>query len=112
MTAVKIGYMAMPGIGLLLTNMYVIDRVVCNYFNLKPDEMRFKTRKREILTPRHVAMYFSKEMTRNSLAAIGEYFGGFDHATVLHASKSIKNLIDTDKNFRMQITSIKQSFNK
>ena len=45
-------------------------------------------------------MYFSKKMTKSSLANIGMHCGGKDHATVLHACKTVNNLIDTDKRFR------------
>ena len=45
-------------------------------------------------------MYFSKQMTKNSLAMIGKYCGNKDHATVLHACKTVDNLSSTDKQFR------------
>jgi len=70
--------------------------------------MQSKTRKREIVQARQVAMYFSKNLTKSSLATIGAQIGGKDHATVLHACKTVNNLIDTDKRFRTQITEIEK----
>jgi chromosomal replication initiator protein len=85
-----------------------IQKVVCNFFNIPPDSIRSKTRKREIVQARQVAMYFSKSLTKSSLATIGSQIGGKDHATVLHACKTVNNLIETDKSFRIQIDEIEK----
>ena len=85
-----------------------IQKVVCDYFNLSPDQLQSKTRKREIVQARQIAMYFSKTMTKSSLASIGSLIGGKDHATVLHACKTVNNLMDTDKRFKGQIESIEK----
>jgi chromosomal replication initiator protein len=53
-------------------------------------------------------MFFSKSLTKCSLATIGTQIGGKDHATVLHACKTVNNLIDTDKTFRHQIEEIER----
>jgi chromosomal replication initiator protein len=85
-----------------------IQKVVCDYFSLSPDLLQSKTRKREIVQARQIAMYFSKTMTKSSLASIGALIGGKDHATVLHACKTVNNLMDTDKRFKSQIESIEK----
>lgn len=85
-----------------------IQKVVCDYFNLSPDLLQSKTRKREIVQARQIAMYFSKSLTKSSLASIGAMIGGKDHATVLHACKTVNNLMDTDKRFKGQIESIEK----
>lgn len=85
-----------------------IQKVVCDFFNLSPDMLQSKTRKREIVQARQIAMYFSKSLTKTSLAAIGSQIGGKDHATVLHACKTVNNLLDTDKRFRSQIADIEK----
>ncbi len=77
-----------------------IQKIVCDYFGLPLDQIHAKTRKREVVQARQVAMYFSKKHTKSSLATIGLQCGNKDHATVLHACKTIANLIDTDKQFR------------
>ncbi len=85
-----------------------IQKVVCNYFNIPLDHIQSKTRKREIVQARQVAMFFSKSLTKASLATIGTQIGGKDHATVLHACKTVNNLIETDKRFRIQIDEIEK----
>lgn len=83
-----------------------IQKVVSEYFNVPIELILSKTRKREIVQARQVAMYFSKNLTKSSLTTIGAKIGGKDHATVLHACKTVNNLIDTDKRFRVQIEEI------
>jgi chromosomal replication initiator protein len=85
-----------------------IQKIVCTYFNIPLDQIQSKTRKREIVQARQVAMYFSKNMTKASLATIGSQIGGKDHATVLHACKTVNNLMDTDKRFRLQVDEIEK----
>ena len=85
-----------------------IQKVVCDYFDLPIELMKSKTRKREIVQARQIAMYFSKKLTKSSLATIGMHCGGKDHATVLHACKTVNNLLDTDKRFRQYISEIEK----
>lgn len=77
-----------------------IQKVVCDYFDLPIELLKSKTRKREVVQARQIAMFFAKQMTKSSLANIGMHCGGKDHATVLHACRTVKNLNETDKNFR------------
>lgn len=85
-----------------------IQKVVCDYFDLPIELMKSKTRKREVVQARQIAMYFSKKFTKSSLANIGAHCGGKDHATVLHACKTVNNLIDTDKTFRVYIDELEK----
>jgi chromosomal replication initiator protein len=77
-----------------------IQKIVCDYFGLPLESIGSKTRKREIVQARQLAMYFSKKLTKASLATIGLHCGNKDHATVLHACRTVNNLMDTDKQFR------------
>jgi chromosomal replication initiator protein len=85
-----------------------IQKVVCNYFNVPAEMLQSSTRKREIVQARQIAMFFSKNLTKSSLATIGSQIGDKDHATVLHACKTVNNLLDTDKRFRLQIDEIEK----
>lgn len=85
-----------------------IQNVVCSYFNVPIEMLQSITRKREIVQSRQVAMYLSKILTKSSLATIGSQIGDKDHATVLHACKTVNNLIETDKRFKMQIEEIER----
>ena len=84
----------------------VIQQTVCDYFSMPVDQLKSKTRKREIVQARQIAMYFAKSKTKSSLSTIGARIGGKDHATVLHACKTVKNLLDTDKRFKSFVTDI------
>ncbi len=85
-----------------------IQKIVCDFYKIPVEQMQGKTRKREIVQARQVSMFFSKNMTKASLASIGSHIGGKDHATVLHACKTVNNLIETDKLFRSQINEIEK----
>ncbi len=85
-----------------------ISKVVCDYFHMPVESIQTKTRKREIVQARQITMYFSKTLTKFSLASIGAQIGNKDHATVLHACKTVNNLKDTDKNFRQFMEDIEK----
>ena len=85
-----------------------IQKVVCDYFGLPVDLMKSKTRKREVVQARQVTMYFAKSLTKSSLSAIGSYCGGKDHATVLHACRTVNNLMETDKKYRGQVQDLQK----
>jgi chromosomal replication initiator protein len=85
-----------------------IQKVVSDYFSLPLELLKSKTRKREVVQARQIAMYFAKSMTKSSLASIGMQCGGKDHATVLHACRTVNNLIETDKKFRVYIEEIEK----
>lgn len=89
-------------------SIFYIQKVVCDYFNMQVEILKSKTRKREIVQARQIAMFFAKGLTKSSLATIGAQIGGKDHATVLHACKTVNNLIDTDKRFRVYIEEIEK----
>jgi len=85
-----------------------IQKVVCDYFNLPLDLINSKTRKREIVQARQLAMFFSKKHTKSSLATIGLHCGNKDHATVLHACRTVNNLVETDKQFRVYVEDLEK----
>jgi len=85
-----------------------IQKVVCDYFDLPIELLKSKTRKREVVQARQIAMYFAKKMTKSSLANIGMHCGGKDHATVLHACRTVNNLQETDKQFRKYLEDLEK----
>lgn len=87
-----------------------IQKVVCDYFNIPIESIQSRTRKREIVQARQLTMYFAKKMTKSSLAIIGLQCGNKDHATVLHACKTVANLAETDKQFRTWIDELEKKF--
>ncbi len=84
-----------------------VQSVVCEYFNITRDTLLSKSRKRQIVQARQIAMYLSRNLISNcSLATIGAELGGKDHATVLHACTTVSDLMSTDKSFKQYITDI------
>ncbi len=88
-----------------------IQKIVCDYFELPLEMLKSKTRKREVVQARQLAMYFSKQFTKSSLSNIGMHCGGKDHATVLHACRTVNNLMDTDKKFKAQVVDLQKRIN-
>ncbi len=80
-----------------------IQHVVSDYFQMDVETLQSKTRKRHIVQARQLAMFFSKKLTKASLASIGSQIGKRDHATVLHACKTVNNLSATDKQFNKYV---------
>ena len=83
-----------------------IQKVVSEYFQMDVDTLQSKTRKRHIVQARQLAMFFAKKFTKASLASIGSQIGKRDHATVLHACKTVDNLASTDKQFNKFVDDI------
>ena len=88
-----------------------IQRVICDYFKIPIDDIQSKTRKRDIVQARQLAMFFAKKYTKASLSSIGSQIGKRDHATVLHACKTVKNLSETDKIFRGYVEDLNRKIN-
>jgi chromosomal replication initiator protein len=87
-----------------------IQKSCADYFEIKVEDLKAKTRKKEIVTARQVAMYFAKEFTNHSLKSIGYHFGGRDHSTVIHAVQTVNDLMDTDTSFRNAVNELKKKF--
>ena len=75
-----------------------IQKTVAEYFKIKLAEMLSKKRNRSLARPRQMAMTLAKELTNHSLPEIAAAFGGRDHTTVIHARRTIKDLIARDAN--------------
>lgn len=82
---------------------------VCNHLNIPIEVFYSKSKKREMVQARQLAMHFAKKYTKCSLAAIGQQCGGKDHATVIHALKTVANLLETDKQFRTLANEIEKN---
>lgn len=76
-----------------------IRKVVCSYLHIDPTDLDSPKRTREVAQARQIAMYLCKQHTKAPLTAIGSAIGGKNHATVLHACKTVANLLEIDKPF-------------
>lgn len=83
-----------------------IIKKVTEYYAVEPSALNTRSRKREVVLVRQVAMYLAKKYLDLSTSKIGQYIGKRDHATVLHACKTITNLAETDKQFRYELNQI------
>jgi len=103
----KISLYAIPGIEEAEDITQIIDRTVSEVMEIPVEMLRKRTNQRNIVYPRHLAMFFYQRKTRMSYSEIGENFGGFDHSTVIHAIKNVNNLRETDPEFRQKFEKIK-----
>ena len=85
-----------------------IQKTVCEYFNLSKEILISKSRKRQIVQARQIAMYMCRSKVGCSLSMIGAELGGKDHATVMHACSTVADLMSTDKMFKQYVTDIEK----
>ncbi len=85
-----------------------IQKTVSEYFKIGFDDLKAKTRKKEIVIARQISMYFSKEYTNHSLKSIGYHFGGRDHSTVIHAVQCVNDMMDVDTHFKNSIENLRK----
>jgi chromosomal replication initiator protein len=83
-----------------------IQETVCKYFNLEQSQIQTNSRKRGIVQARQITMYLAKKYTDCSFSHIGKIVGKRDHATVLHACKTVKDQLETNKSFRSSVEEI------
>jgi chromosomal replication initiation ATPase DnaA len=100
-------YFSAPGIKLELT-IENIKNIVYGFYNIPPEMALSTSRKRDIIEPKQVTHYLSKELTKERLTDIGFNVGMVDHATVLNSIKRIHNYCETDKIFKIKIENIRK----
>ncbi|QEK38325.1 chromosomal replication initiator protein DnaA [Candidatus Cytomitobacter primus] len=94
-----------------ITPSIIIDSI-CEYYSLNKDELCSKSRKKEILKPRQIAMYLCRELTDSSLPEIGRLLGGKDHTTALYSIKKIESSIDSEVNLGLELDNIRKIIDK
>ena len=85
-----------------------IEKAVCSYYSITSNDLKGKSKKKEIASGRQIAMYLAKNLTESSLKTIGLHFGGRDHSTVIHAVNTITKKISIDDIERKGIEEIKK----
>lgn len=83
-----------------------VQRLVADYYDLRLADMTSRRRPKPIAHARQVAMYLSRELTRNSLVEIGDAFGGRDHGTVIYAVKRVKALVNDEDETRQAVSDL------
>ncbi len=89
----------------------LIQKEVCAYYQVSMEEFLSKKRNKQLVLPRHIAMYLCRKLTSYSLPLIGEEFGGRDHTTVLHAIEKIEQDIQNDEKTRKAIEELNKKIN-
>ncbi len=89
-----------------------IQKHVAGHFDIRLADMSSRRRPENIAFPRQIAMFLSRQLTDNSLNAIGEAFGGRDHGTVLHACRLVKDRMDTDQNIRQVVSYLEKQLQR
>ena len=89
--------------GRLSISIEVIQKKVAEHFDIRLADMTSKRRPLNIVFPRQIAMFLSRQMTETSLTAIGDAFGGRDHGTVLHACRLVKDRMEVDASVRQVV---------
>jgi chromosomal replication initiator protein len=95
-----------PAPGHSRASVTAITEAACEHFGLTPEELLSTTRATRIAWPRQVAMYIARELTDESLPALGRQFGGRDHTTVLHAWRRTAERISKDEQARDTVHSL------
>lgn len=92
----------------------LIQNEILSYFQISKEDLQSKSRKRHVVQARQLGMYFAKTMATKPLGlkVIGEVFGKRDHATVLHACRTVENLIQTDKQFQRYVADLTKKLNQ
>lgn len=85
-----------------------LQKVVSEHYNVSLEDLKSKTRKKEVVIARHVAMYLAKQYTNHSLKSIGQYCGGRDHSTVIHALQSVNDMLTTVPRFKSSLEDLKR----
>lgn len=93
-------------------NIEGIQKRVADHFQIRHSDMTSKRRPSAIAFPRQIAMYLSRQLTRHSLQEIGEAFGGRDHGTVIHAVKTVENMMEQDNSVRGSVDFLKAQLTK
>ncbi|MFQ5895432.1 MAG: chromosomal replication initiator protein DnaA [Nitrospinota bacterium] len=86
-----------------------IQKAVADYFGIKISDLKARKRTHSVMVPRQLAMFLARELTRSSLAEIGERFGGKDHSTVIHSCRKIAELNEKHPEIAAALKRIRQA---
>lgn len=86
-----------------ITSAKKIAESVAQFYNISMEDLVKQSRKKEFVKPRQVAMYIIRKELDNSFPSIGDFFGGRDHTTVMHAVDKVENLIISKDSFKQEV---------
>ena len=89
-----------------------IMSTVANFYNVKVSDLKGSRRLKQLVRPRHVAMYLVRKFTNHSFPEIGRMFGNRDHATVQHAVKKIRSQATQDVDIRSAVQTLERNIHR
>jgi len=90
-----------------ITPKTIID-AVSKFFDIEITDLVGKSRKKELVVPRQIAMFLMRKEINTSFPSIGHEFGGRDHTTAIHACNKVSNELKQDQRKKQEIDLIKQ----
>jgi chromosomal replication initiator protein len=107
----ELAILAMRELGYLRSGPLTLQDIlaaVSQRYNVSADEIRSNKRHASLVHVRHLGMFLSKQLTSQSVAEIGRFYGNRDHATVIHASRKLADLVKRDDNLKHEIQVLRQ----
>ncbi|MGR6837260.1 chromosomal replication initiator protein DnaA [Syntrophomonas erecta] len=89
----------------------MIQKEVCQFYNLEMSELLSKKRNKQVVYPRQIAMFLCRQLTDASYPQIGDQFGGRDHTTVIHANEKLEKQLKTDTELATAIETLCKKIN-
>ena len=89
-----------------------IMATVANFYNVKVSDLKGSRRLKQLVRPRHVAMFLIRKYTQHSFPEIGRIFGDRDHATVQHAVKKIRTQLNNDADIQSAIKTLDRNIHR
>ena len=90
----------------------IIRQICAEYLGIDVTVLAGKWRKREVVEMRQIGMAITKHNTKLSLQSVGNYYGGRNHATIIHAKDLVGDLCETDKTFLLKVRTIQSMIEK
>lgn len=85
-----------------------VIQAVCNYYDITPEDLQKKGRKKEITHSRHIAMFLLRSELKLSYKGIGRFFGGRDHTTAMHAYEKISLALEKNLSLKEEVSAIRE----
>jgi chromosomal replication initiator protein len=90
-------------------NLQQILRAVCSYYSVKVDDIKGHKRTKDLVIPRHIAMYLIYDLTKTPYMSIGDFLGGRDHTTILHGVKKVEDELKDIAKTKQDVANIVQN---
>ena len=90
------------------TSPQTILKAVADFYSISANDLVKRSRKKEVVRPRQIAMFLLREETKLSFPEIGQKLGGRDHSTVIHACEKIRGEASTEDSLKQELILIKE----